>query len=87
MFLYSHMKTNSTPSTAPLRTQSPRDSAPEAGATDPLSFVVELDEMGLRGAYHAHEVQRGSQCPIFARVGPEYVNPHSGDREQASWIL
>jgi hypothetical protein len=87
MFLYSQLDTtsNSSPATSPAYPR--RDPAPEVDASGSLSFVVDLDDMGLHGAYHAHEVHRGSQCPIFARVGPEYVNPHSGAREQASWIL
>lgn len=87
MFLYSNLDKMSTPSPSPARVQPPRNPAPEVGATGPLSFVVDLDDMGLREAYHAHEIHRGSQCPIYARVGPESVNPQSGSREQASWIL
>ena len=59
----------------------------ETADVDPMSFVVDLNDLGLHDAYKAHEVHRGSQCPVFAKVGPEYVNPWSGAREQASWIL
>ena len=67
----------------------PMPPQPQAAADviESLSFVVDLNELGLRDAYRAHETRRGSQCPVFAKVGPEYVNPWSGEREQASWIL
>lgn len=54
---------------------------------DPLSFVVDLREFGLAEAYRAQEVYHGSQCPVFKLLGPEYVNPWSGAREVAGWIL
>lgn len=54
---------------------------------DPLTVVVDLVDLGLRGAYQAHEIHRGSQCPVFVKMGPEYVNPWSGAREQGRWIL
>ena len=86
MHLYSLQKAYPQPVLASARPSSLRP-LPGAPDIEPLSFVVDLNDLGLRDAYRAHEILRGSQCAVFAKVGPEYVNPWSGAREQASWIL
>lgn len=52
-----------------------------------LSFVVDLDDLGIQEFHQAREIQVASACPIYAFSGPEYVNPRSGAREVAGWIL
>lgn len=52
-----------------------------------LSFVVDLDDLGLQEFHQAREIHSATSCPIFAFSGPEYVNPRSGQREVAGWIL
>ncbi len=87
MFMYSSLEVLAAPSQAPLATSKDESKTMSSASKGPLSFVVDLGELGLRDAYRAHEIHRGSQCTIFARVGPEYVNPWSGESEQANWIL
>lgn len=52
-----------------------------------LSFLVDLGDLGLEEFHKAREVQNASTCPIYTFSGPEYVNPRSGHREVAGWIL
>ncbi len=87
MFMYSSLEALSTPEYPALQATTSSLASQNNSDADPLSFVVDLNQLGLRDAYRANEIHRGSQCLIFARVGPEYVNPWSGDREQANWIL
>lgn len=87
MFMYSSLDALAAPSHTVLATPKEESKALSTASKGPLSFVVDLGELGLRDAYRAHEIHRGSQCTIFARVGPEYVNPWSGESEQANWIL
>ena len=61
--------------------------APRKSSPDPVSFVVDLRELGLNDEYRTSEVTRAAMCPLFTMVGPEYVNPWNGKREVAGWLL
>jgi len=86
MQLFSRRKPYPPPDTSSVGALRKRPN-PEIPVTDPLSFVVDLDDLGVLKAYKALETHRGAQCPVFANFGSEYVNPWSGAREQAKWIL
>jgi|GEM_PF-1909620 len=87
MFMYSSLEALAAPAPSVQDPDHARKPASDQASNDPLSFVVDLSELGMNQAYRAHEVHRSRQCLIYARVGPEYVNPRSGHREQANWIL
>lgn len=87
MFMYSSLEVLAAPAQPAHEPDHVPYPAAEKASNDPLSFVVDLSELGMNQAYRAHEVHRSRQCLIYARVGPEYVNPRSGHREQANWIL
>jgi len=54
---------------------------------EPLSFVSDLSELGLNTAYHAHEVYKAAQCPVYILAGPEIHNPQTRKKEQTAWVL